>query len=239
MKSYPAFRHQRGSALIATVMFATVMTLLGASLLTWTMTEKGLNARNALRLESRNAAEALAEFGFSQIRQKFETRSSFTLNPYGSDALRMPPSSFWAGSNVTNTLAGGTSDDGTQPLNGLTTSTTLELVGGTINNVVTGASNLFYVDPADQNNEFDSLKGKWIFRRDVSVIAKATVNPPTGSTGAPLVSNVAERISVRGAPLFAHAIFYNMDLEIFNGPTMNITGPVHANGNPTSTRTLN
>ncbi len=207
------------------------MALLGASLLTWTMTEKRLNARNALRLEARNAAEALAEFGFSQIRQKFETRSTFSLNPYGSDSLRMPASSFWSGSNVVNTLASGTTDDGSTPLNGMNTSTTLELVGGTINNVVTGSGNLFYVDPADQNNEFDSLKGKWIFRRDVSVIAKATVNPPAGSSGAPLVSYVAERISVRGAPLFAHAIFYNMDLEIFNGPTMNISGPVHANGN--------
>jgi hypothetical protein len=41
---------------------------------------------------------------------------------------------------------------------------------------------------------------------------------------------VREKISVRGAPLFAHAIFYNMDMELCPGATTNLYGPVHANG---------
>jgi hypothetical protein len=49
--------------------------------------------------------------------------------------------------------------------------------------------------------------------------------------GGAITAYVSERISVRGAPLFAHAIFYNMDLEIFPGPNMTISGPVHTNGN--------
>jgi hypothetical protein len=36
---------------------------------------------------------------------------------------------------------------------------------------------------------------------------------------------------VRGAPLYAYAIFYNGDLELTPGPRMDITGAVHCNGN--------
>lgn len=193
-------------------MFSAVLMLIVASLLNWSLTERRLNARNAALLEARNSAEALAEYGFSQIRQKFETRSTFSLNPSGSDALRMPPSSFWSGSNVLTTVGGAAG---------------VELIGGTIRNVP-ASGGLYFVDPADPNNEFDPLRGKWIFRRDVAVIAKSTVRVPGGAN---VTSYAMEKISVRGAPLFAHAIFYNMDLEVFPGPTMNIWGPVHVNGN--------
>lgn len=208
----PRPQAQRGSALLGVVMFTAVLMLIVASLLNWSITERRLNARNAALLEARNAAEALAEFGFSQIRQKFETRSTFSLNPSGSDALQMPASSFWTGGNVLTTVG---------------SSAGIELIGGTIRNVP-ASGGLYFVDPADPNNEFDPLRGKWIFRRDVAVISKATVRVPGGSN---ITSYAMEKISVRGAPLFAHAIFYNMDLEIFPGPTMNIYGPVHVNGN--------
>ncbi|HEY0947746.1 MAG TPA: hypothetical protein VGD81_20855 [Opitutaceae bacterium] len=198
----------RGSTLVGVVLFTSVMVVMIASILSWSITERRLNGRNALRLESRNAAEALAEYGFSQIRQKFETRSSFSLKPGGADALRLPPAAFWSGGNVDTSAH--------------------ELIGGTIETVTTPGSSLYYIDPADPNNEFDPLKGKWVFRRDVAVIARATVQPDQGP---PITSHVTERISVRGAPLFAHAIFYNMDLEIFPGPNMTISGPVHTNGN--------
>ncbi|HTJ79101.1 MAG TPA: hypothetical protein VL357_08905 [Rariglobus sp.] len=219
-------RQRRGSTLIAVILITTMLGLLAASLIGWSITERRLNLRNAMRLESRNAAEALAEYGFSQIRQKFETRSTFSLNPTGSDALVYPPDSFWTGSHVNAVVPAtvNTSNSGYS-------TTKLELIGGTINNVTTGSTgSLYYVDPADQNNEFDPLKGKWVFRRDVSVLGRATVFPASGATS-PITSYVMEKISVRGAPLFAHAIFYNMDLEIFPGPDMTISGPVHANGN--------
>ena len=215
----------RGSALLAVILITSMLALLSASLIGWSLNERRLNLRNALRLESRNAAEALAEYGFSQIRQKFETRSTFSLNPTGSDALSYPASSFWTGSKV-YAVAPTTVDTG----NAGYSKTKLELIGGTIVNVASSATGtLYFVDPNDQNNEFDPLKGKWVFRRDVAVIARATVIPVAGAT-TPLTSYVMEKISVRGAPLFAHAIFYNMDLEIFPGPNMTISGPVHANG---------
>lgn len=203
-----AFFKTRGSVMLSVIIFSSVMLLLIGSLLSWGMTERRLNIRSQLRLESRNAAEALAEYGFSQIRQKFETRSTFSLRPDGTDKLHMPSADFWAGSNVD--------------------SSSTELIGGVIQSVPASGGN-YFIDPADENNKDDPLIGKYVFRRDVQVIARATVVPPGGGT--PITSYVTEKISVRGAPLFAHAIFYNMDLEIFNGPEMIISGPVHANGN--------
>ncbi len=198
---------RRGSALLSVVVFTTVALLLVASLLSWSSTERKLNYRNALRLEARNAAEAVAEYGFSQIRQKMENRSTVTLDPDGTDALVKPPTGFWTGGNVDTSA--------------------IELVGGTLVQIPAGSD--YYYEPSDINNESDPLKGKFVFRRDIRVVAKATVRP-SSAFGSPITSYVSQRISVRGAPLFAHAIFYNMDLEIFNGPNMTISGPVHTNG---------
>lgn len=212
MRSSPA-RRTRGSAFITVVIFTTVLMILIASLLGWSVTERRLNYRNSLRLEARNAAEAIAEYGFYQIRTKLETRSTFAPDAFavGADAPIVPPAAFFSGGNADYP--------------------TTEVVGGMITIVNTpGYTNAYFVDPNDQNNEFDPLKGKWIFRRDIAVIAKATITPPTNQ-GAPITSYVHQRLSVRGAPLFAHAIFYNMDLEIAPGPNMTIWGPVHANGN--------
>lgn len=220
----PVRRADRGSALITVTIISAVLVLLVGSILRYGLTERRLNVRHAARMEARNAAESLAEYGAAQIRQKYETRGTFTLNPNGTDALRQPPSSFWSGSNVVTSTS-----DLSAASYPPAASHDLELIGGTERVVTTGTSNLYFVNPADENNKNDPLVGKWVTRRDVSVIARATVRPPGG--GAPITAYVTERISVRGAPLFAHAIFYNMDLEIFNGPPMNITGPVHTNGN--------
>ncbi len=217
-------RRLRGSALLTVAIVCAALVLLVGSILRYALSERRLNVRHAARIEARNAAESLAEYGAAQIRQKYETRGTFTLNPNGTDALRQPPSSFWAGSRVVSS----TSDlsASTYPP---AASYDLELIGGTERSITTGSSSLYFVDPADENNRGDPLSGKWVTRRDVSVIARATVRPADG--GRPITAYVSERISVRGAPLFAHAIFYNMDLEIFNGPVMNITGPVHTTGN--------
>ncbi len=205
----PPHASARGSIILGVVIFTSVSLLIIASLLSWSMTERKMNYRHALRLEARSAAEALAEYGFAQIREKMATRSTISLDPAGSDALAMPPTSFWSGSNVR------VSDN--------------ELIGGTVEIIpASGAS--YYYNPANPNNENDPLSGKNVFRRDIRVIAKATVAPPNNQGGA-ITAYMSQRISVRGAPLFAHAIFYNMDLEIFNGPAMTITGPVHTNGN--------
>ena len=193
------------------IIFASVLCAVLASMLRWVMTESTLNKRAMLRLEAGNAAEAIAEYGMCQVRYQMENTSTFLANaftPSGANALALPASSLFTGTNV-NTSASA-------------------VFGGRIANVTTtGSAQLYFVDANDPNNINDPLKGKWIFRRDIPIYAKATVTAPHGP---PITSYVCEKISVRGAPLFAHAAFYNMDMELAPGSTMNIYGPIHANG---------
>ncbi len=197
---------RKGSALLTTMIIGLSLVLLIAGLLSWSLTERNMNLRHALRLEAKNAAEAVVEFGFAQLRHKFENRTTIGVNalePGTTDALDLPPAS-WFSSRVE--------------------AASLELIGGTIPPFATAN----FIDPNDPSNEFDPLKGKVVLTREISVFGRARVTSPTG--GPPIDSYVTQRLSVRDAPLFAHAIFYNLDLEIFPGPTMNILGPVHTNG---------
>lgn len=193
------------------IIFSSVLAIVLASMLKWMMTEVSMNRRALLRLEARNAAESIAEYGFCQIRYRMENSATFLANaftPSGATPLTLPSSSLFSGMHV-DTSANA-------------------LVAGLLSNVVSsGSSTLYYIDASDPNNTNDPLKGKWVFRRDVPVYAKTTV---TVQNGPPITAYVREKISVRGAPLFAHAIFYNMDMELAPGSTMNIYGPVHANG---------
>jgi hypothetical protein len=202
---------QRASGLVMAIIYATVLATILASMLKWVMTEATLNQRAVYRLEARNAAESLAEYGMTQIHGRMENTSTFSTNaftPSGATPLVLPPSDLFAGTHVTTS--------------------TNALHGGRITAVMSpGSTTLYYIDSNDPNNTNDPLKGKWVFRRDVPVYAKATVAVPNGPS---ITAYVREKISVRGAPLFAHAIFYNMPLEIAPGAQMNIFGPVHANG---------
>ena len=101
----------------------------------------------------------------------------------------------------------------------------MEVIAGPVVQIPASGA-VYFVDPTDYNNQFDPLKGKWVFRQDIVVLARASVNAPNGP---PITHFVTETISVRGAPLYAHAIFYNDDLEISPGPQMDIYGPVHTN----------
>ncbi len=194
------------------LIFAAVLSGILASMLKWVMTEATLNQRSIRRLEAHNAAEAIAEYGMMQVRYKMENTSTFLANsftPSGAEALVLPTSTLFNGTNVDTAAS--------------------TLTGGTIANVISsGSTTLYYVDANDPNNINDPLKGKWIFRRDIPVYAKAKVNILNGP---PIYAYVREKISVRGAPLFAHATFYNMDMELSPGGTMNVYGPVHVNGN--------
>ncbi|HKB92160.1 MAG TPA: hypothetical protein VKC60_16705 [Opitutaceae bacterium] len=215
------YRSKTGSSLLIVLIFSTIMLLLVGSLVNWSVTERRLTYRDALRLESRNGAESAAEIGLYQIYQKLQqssvTSAGSTFTPTGSNALTLPTTTvanFFQGSHINTTTA-------------TTSSTLLEVMAGPAATVTTSGGS-YYVDPSDPNNANDPLKGKYVNRYDIPVYARASALSPSG--GAPITSFVKETLSVRSANLFAHAIFYNMDLEIFPGPTMTISGPVHSNG---------
>ncbi len=220
MKPVSAFRSSRGSALAVSLLFTVVCAMLAFSILRWSVSERRLNARAAGWLAARNAAEGVAEFGFSQVRNDYETKSAPGIfKPGTANALNLPPSSIFAGTDVVTDAISSSNPNG------------LELIGGPavpMPNNAGAFTGMYYVDPANLNNQFDPLKGKWVFRQDIVVLARATVLTSVGQT---LTHYVTETVSVRGAPLFAYAIFYTGDLELNPGPQMDISGPVHANGN--------
>ncbi|HVU23338.1 MAG TPA: hypothetical protein VHE13_04375 [Opitutus sp.] len=200
----------RGSALITVLLFCFLLITIAASVMNWGLTERRLNARSAYWLEARNAAEAVAEYGCFQVAKGYNTTLTPSFASGGTpgpitfpDALK---TSFFSGSRV-NTSS-------------------LEIKAG-----AAVSKGLTYIDPTNPNNQYDPLVGRYVNRRDITILAKATVNPPTGG-GSPVTAYIMEKVSIRGAPLLAYAIFYSAnDLEFNETPQMDIYGPVHVNGN--------
>lgn len=194
--------------MMAVFVISTSLAIVLGAILSHSVTERKVNARHELRLIAKNASEAVVEYGFAQLRHKFENQTNFNesaLSPDSSDALSMPSSDLF-GSHVDYSNS--------------------QIVGGIID---TYPSTLTFIDPANPANEFDPLRGQNVYSRQIALYAKATVNDPRG--GPDITNYVTQKMQVRDAPLFAHAIFYNLDLEVSPGPNMEIHGPVHTNGN--------
>ncbi len=208
----PVSLHSRGSALVSIMIFTTTVLMMVAAVLSWSGNERRLTYRESSWLEARNAAEAISEYGCFQVAQAFNTKMNPTFGTGGTVSISFTStlaSSFFSGSHVDTS--------------------SIEVKAGTVTQVPTGK--LYFVDSADPNNRFDPLVGRYVYRRDVTVLAKASVQPPTGG-GGPVTAYISQKVSVRGAPLFAYAIFYSgNDLEVNPLPQMDIFGPVHVNGN--------
>ncbi|MCH6256567.1 hypothetical protein MLD52_08415 [Puniceicoccaceae bacterium K14] len=209
-----SLKSKKGSSLILVTIIATAVGLIVASLISSALTERKVNYRNELRYEAQNAAAAVLEYGLSQVSYKFKSRTNLTteaLAPGSSDALSLPTADLLS-ANVNLSE--------------------IELVGGT---VPIYPNTLYYIDPDDPNNEFDPLKGKRAYVREVEVYGKASVTDPKAPASAnasykEMEVYATQRLQIRDSPLFAHAIFYNLDLELHPGPVMNVYGPVHTNG---------
>lgn len=207
----PAPARERGSALVTVIMFTLVLVILAGSVMRWAMTERQLNSRAAYWMEARNASEAVSEYGCYQVAQAFATKMNPDFSAAGTP-ITFPSSladTFFSGSNVDKT--------------------SIELKAGAITYVPAAGTN-YFIDPNDPNNKFDPLSGRWVLRRDVTLLSKVTVKPKN-NYGRPVTSYIMQKASVRGASLLAYAVFYSgNDLEVNPLPNMDIYGPVHVNG---------
>jgi len=199
---------RRGSILMLVVLLTMAISIPLATALNLGVSEKKTNMRHILRQQASNASESFVEYGFADIIERFRTKSAVGLvqNSLASEPVTLPDTinDFLAGTNIDLDKS--------------------ELVVGNIPSAATE----IYIDPRDPSNEYDPLKGKIAYVRRIEVLAKAVA---TSSFGGDISvdSYTRQVLEVRDSPLFAHAMFYNMDLELHPGPNMNIYGPVHAN----------
>jgi len=88
----PAPVRQRGSALIAVVMFTSILALLSGSMLLYSMSERRSNERLRLLLRARNMAENVAVYAAEQLTTKlYRLRSSSPIAFLtGSNLIHLP-----------------------------------------------------------------------------------------------------------------------------------------------------
>lgn len=201
-RSHPA---SRGSALVAVIFLVTIMSLLTASILSYSISERRANERQRLLLRARNMAENIALYASEQVTTKlYRLRSTSPIEFIsGNNKIYLPPN---------DVLTTSFSQPGDVELHAGLTSTT----------------GLAFIDPSDPANATNPNVGLQASTSSVPIIAKSTMSHP--AVGA-VTAYAQQDLQVALIPLFQFAIFYNQDLEFSPGADMVIAGPVHANGN--------
>lgn len=215
---------QRGSAFITVMLFCTILLMLVGSVLKYSTFERRLNNRAKLMLEARDAGEAISEYGISQVKKILESNRQFTDSvwsttdealfvPGGSFAglVANPPDTFWGGGHIVDST-------------GVAAEKPLLHVGKILD---ISAGGLYYVDPTNPDNASDPLKGKRVFRYDTDILSRATAIDTFGSGN--VTKYMKQSFSIRACPLFANAVYYNMDMEVTGGSVMTVTGSTHTN----------
>jgi len=227
MKNNMRTHSEEGSVLILVLLIAMATGLVLTSLMRLAITERHFNDQSRLMIEAKEAAEAAVECGFAQLARRFDTEAGVganALSPSSGNPLVLTDdfyTLFQSGSGraLSSVRLPAYPYDPSAAWGSLDT----ELIGGRVNFIGTRM-----IDGSVPGNRDDPLKDKIVMIREVDVFAKATVENP--ATGFWYESYVSQTLQVRDAPLFAHAIFYNMDMEIAPGPNMDVKGSVHANG---------
>ena len=202
-----SFIPKKGSALVSVLIIGVAFFIVIGVTLKWGLTEKTINKRHIMRNEAKNASEALVEYGFAEMVKKFTTSSALPINYHQANPLDLADYSFaalYAGTTI-DTAAG-------------------EIYGGQVIEFPLPPG--VYVDPNDPVNEFDPLKGKLCRVQEVTIYGKAVGVPSIGKN---VSAYTTQTLQVRDAPLLSHAVFYNMDLEMRSGSSMDISGPIHSN----------
>lgn len=198
-------RSRRGSVIVMVIILTVALGVIAAGVLSNRMSETRLNERHFTVLKGQNAVESVLDYGVAQLLHRWSARTSFE-----NDELSPSKNPLVVESELKDFLKA--SD---------VSPNDIELVGG-----VVPPSIQFYVNPEDY--PMDAHKGKIVLARDVHLYAKASVQ---GNHVGTYDAFAMQTFRLFDAPLFSHAIFYNMDLEFHPGPRMDINGPVHSNGN--------
>jgi hypothetical protein len=212
---------------VLVLVIATASGLILASLSQLAMVEKRFNQQSRLMIEAKEAAEAAAECGIAQLVSRFQKHTAFpvdALKPGSGTPLILTPDFYTlfqsgSGRTASNVRMPAYPYNAGAPWGTHET----ELIGGLV-----PPGEWKFIDGDVPGNEYDPLRDKLVFIREIEVFAKATVQDR--ASGYRYTAHIGQNLQVRDAPLFAHAIFYNMDMEIAPGPQMHVRGSVHSNG---------
>ncbi len=198
-------RPRRASAMVTVVVLTGIMAILTASMLRYTLTERRGNERNRVILRAKNMSESISAYAAEQITTKlYRLRSASPIAfMTGTNAIDMPPLTFLQAADST-----------------YTSGSAMETVAG-----LTGSTGLVFIDPATDPSNANA--GLQVNTASVPIIAKATARH--GALGT-IPAYSQHNLAVDFVPLFQFAVFYNMDMEIWPGADMVLSGPVHCNG---------
>jgi hypothetical protein len=208
MKKSLFMQSNRGAAFMTVLLFLALLFGIAAAVLSLSTTENKIDKNHKDRLTARNAAEALAEYGAAQgalqVQQSTEYSATFCDPDNVATAFSVPPSSFFAGTQI-------------DPA-------TVEVVGKVTPPPAVGGRTIAATDPA---NSYSSLRGVSGKTGSLTILARASTVPD--SRGKRESIYISKTYTIMDAPVLQYAAFYNMDLEVAPGPTLNIYGPVHTN----------
>ena len=196
---------KRGAVIAVALIFIILITAIAASLLSVTSTQRIINERHVARLKAKTAAEMAIEYGVADLSARFDRQFAFD-----SDELAPNKRPLKTAPNMEEFLSDSDVDV-----------TSVAVAGGRIPDPTWS-----FVNPNDPNNEGDDLIGRRVLARTVTIVGSASVETRTGGS---ITAYAAEDFSIRDAPLFSNAIFYNGDLELHPGFDLDVDGSVHTN----------
>jgi hypothetical protein len=194
---------RRGSAILVTVLITVCLSIIIFSILQLGMFERRMNHQDRLMAQARYAAESVVENACAQVVNQLKLNSWLASDYFNTKAAK-----FTYSAPPADTYAG---------TNIVTASVELKVPDMTTIQTLT----------VPQESP-DSLRGRSVEIRRLALYGKATARDDSGREA---TAYCTETLQIRGQSPATNMAFYNMDLELANGPEMTITGPVFCNKN--------
>ncbi|MCC5843978.1 MAG: hypothetical protein JJU05_06990 [Verrucomicrobia bacterium] len=197
---------REGGALFLVIFAAALIGMMIPSMMAVTNSEMRMNAAAVRHSRARYAAESVLEHGFAQTDRLIRAQSHYDRFLLKRDGGLVQPAIPDIQADLTR--GGWEVQD-------------VELLAG-----IVPLGDRRFIDPSDDGNELDELRGQYVISRYVMMMAKATVAHGVLGTS---TAYAQQYLEIRDSPLFAYAIFYNDIMGLTPGPHTEIHGPVHCN----------
>ncbi|MDD2710969.1 MAG: hypothetical protein PHV34_23575 [Verrucomicrobiae bacterium] len=205
---------ERGGILLMVMSFLFVMIILTGSLLSWAGSERVMLSRRAGRVDALYGSEAAVRRSMAQVRKLYF--ENYSTNGYITGGLAAP------GDSELNGLSSTTGPATVSALNSFYTFSGVSV--GFTNGTSTNRYTTYAIQETDES--LSAYAGLNSSRATIQCVATAT----SKQAGTPIPVTVKQLFNIDYIPVFQYAIFYNMDMECFNGPTMTVNGRIHCNG---------